>query len=188
MKKYVFYVVLVLFSGLLASCGDDDGDPIPSYDKNNIIGHYIGKCTINYGVKSKVNNAYPAAFSMDSSNGALLNAILGDESTFEEDGLGQIGNITMSRFLNYGSYASFKMSAIAAHYQTGKIPAFIRQQVDAFDVQSAQLTMSCDEGGKYDVANKVVSFTYKGTLEVFGDRSQRYTNNISYTFFLTKQE
>ena len=184
MKKYLWqYLWIVLWATVLVSCGKDD--KVLPYDPNYVAGDYEGTCVIAYGTKNHTDGSFPIRFDMDGSNGAALRGSLGNERTWEEDGLGYIAN-QLTNFENHG-YATFRVSNITVPY-IDKIPEFVNKLTDAFKVKSASLTLTCEKGGRFDPNKQEISFVYKGKVETVGTQSyDKLSISISYSFVLKKK-
>jgi len=189
MKKYLrqnLWVILLIIT--LVSCGKDD--KVLPFDKNLALGDYSGTCTVNYGKETAVIEDYPAEFMMNSLDRSSLSATLGADSFRDKDGLGKVGNVILSNFLNDRGYANFRMTGIEVEYSNSIIiPEVISNQVSSFDIKRAVLTLTCENGGQFDPNRQEISFVYKGRLEITGTQSnQQFANSVIYSFVLKKNK
>jgi len=183
-KNFIFNFLIIIFIAGFVSCGKDE----PAvYEKGNLIGNYVGNCTVSLSSGSQTVSDFPAEFRQkDTQN---LNFNLGDANSYQSIGI--FITMTASGFKDYGSYAGFNLENISDSFTTNLIPDFIKNNIKpGWDMKSVTLKLNIDSKNppKYVIISKNLTFTYTGSIEIAGPGSNdKYSSSITYKFDLTKK-
>ena len=181
----ILNLCLVMLLAGFVSC-DKDSEP-SAYEKGNLIGHYVGNCTVTMGSKHDVISGFPVEFRQNDTQSLSLN--IGDEASYRSIGIFTVKKA--SGFKDYGSYARFNLENINVDFSAEHIPDFINNNIQlSWDIKSVLLKLYIDSQNppKYTIASKELSFTYTGTIEITGKNTgEKHSSPIKYTFNLNRK-
>ena len=183
-RNFIFDLLIIIFILGFVSCSDSKP---PVFEKGNLIGKYVGSCTVSLGSISEIVPDFPAEFwQKDNQN---LNLLIGDDASYQSIGIKTIR--TTSEFKDYGSYAGFTLDNFSDSFGNDQIPVFIKNNIIlTWDIKSVTLKLNVDSKNspKYTIASKNLTFTYTGVIEITGKNSgEYYSSPIIYLFNLNKK-
>ena len=183
-KNFIFSFLVTIFISGLVSCSKDE----PAvYEKGNLIGNYMGNCTVSLSSGSQTVSDFPAEFKQKNTQDLYFN--VGDANSYKSIGIS--ATITASGFKDYGSYAGFNLENMSDSFTTDLIPDFIKNNIKLdWDMKSVTLNLNVDPKNppKYVIASKNLMFTYTGSVEITGPGSNdKYSSSITYKFDLNKK-
>ena len=188
-KSFISNLLIMIFVLGFVSCGNDnDNKPETTvYDQENLIGEYVGSCTVILGSKSEVVESFYAEFRRKDSQTLSLN--IGNVESGKSVGI--YTTKTASGFISHGSYAEFSLEGINDQFGTNQIPSFIKNNINpGWDIIDMTLELNIDSNNspKYIIASKNLKFTYTGVVKVTGANStDNSSGTITYIFDLNKQ-
>ena len=183
-KSFIVNFLIIVFISGFVSCGKDEPTV---YEKGNLIGNYVGSCTVSLTSGSQTVSDFPAEFRQKDTQNLYFN--LGDANSYQS--LGIMATITASEFKDYGSYAGLNLENINVSFTTDLIPDFIKNNIKlGWDMKNVTLKLNIDSKNspKYVIASKNLTFAYTGSIEITGpDPQDKYSSSITYKFDLTKK-
>jgi len=183
-KNFIFNFLIIIFIAGFVSCGKDE----PAvYEKGNLIGNYVGNCTVSLSSGSQTVADFPAEFKQKNTLDLYFN--IGDANSYKSIGIS--ATMTASGFKDYGSYAGFNLESINDSFTTDLIPDFIKNNIKlGWNMKSVTLKLNIDpkNSPKYIIASKNLTFTYTGSVEITGpDSNDKYSSSITYKYDLNKK-